>query len=72
MKQPCIFEAFLAPEDGYVISAPDQVKDESCAILNAASDTTGKPMTVAAYNVVINLDIYGQIDCRIGVYAREP
>jgi cytochrome P450 len=41
-----------------VIPTPDQIKDEAYSILNAASDTTGNTLTVAAYNVVTNPDIY--------------
>ena len=58
LEKPCIFEALLAPGEGYVIPTPDQVKDEAYSILNAASDTTGNAMTVAARNVVINPKIY--------------
>lgn len=41
-----------------MIPTPEQIADESYAILNAASDTTGNCMTVAAYNVLINPDIH--------------
>jgi hypothetical protein len=41
-----------------VIPTPDQIADESYAILNVASDITGNCLTVAAYNVVTNPDIY--------------
>jgi cytochrome P450 len=58
VEKPCIFEALLTPADAYMIPTPDQIKDEAYAILNAASDTTGNAMTVAAYNVVTNPEIY--------------
>lgn len=58
VEKPCIFEDLLTPADGYVVPTPNQIKDESYAILNAASDTTGNAMTVAAFNVVTNPDIY--------------
>lgn len=65
MAQPCIFEALLAPDAGYIVPTPDQVKDESYAILNAASDTTGNAMTVAAYNTVINPSIYQHLTAEL-------
>lgn len=58
VEKPCIFEALLTPADDYKIPTPDQIKDEAYAILNAASDTTGNAMTVAAYNVVTHPEIY--------------
>ncbi|RDW56886.1 hypothetical protein BP5796_12953 [Coleophoma crateriformis] len=58
VDKPCIFEALLEPADGYQIPTPDQIKDEAYAILNAASDTTGNAMTVTAYNVLSNPEIY--------------
>lgn len=41
-----------------MVPTPDQIADESYSILNAASDTTGNCLTVAAYNVVTNPNIY--------------
>ena len=65
MEQPCIFEALLAPADSYAVPTPDQIKDESYAVLNAASDTTGNAMTVAAYNVVSSPEIYGKLTAEL-------
>jgi cytochrome P450 len=65
MEQLCIFEALLAPADSYEVPTPEQVKDESYAVLNAASDTTGNAMTVAAYNTVINPEIYGKLTAEL-------
>ena len=65
MEQPCNFEALLAPADSYEVPTPEQVKDESYAVLNAASDTTGNAMTVAAYNTVINPEIYGKLTAEL-------
>jgi hypothetical protein len=70
MEQPCIFEALLAPADGHVIPTPDQVKDESYAILNAASDTTGNAMNVSAYHAVTNSEIHGNLTA--GLRAAFP
>lgn len=58
VEKPCIFQSLLSPDEGYVIPSPDQIKNEAYAILNAASDTTGNALTVAAYNVVTNPEIY--------------
>jgi cytochrome P450 len=36
----------------------DELKDEAYIIVAAAADTTGNAMTVAAYNTVLNPEIY--------------
>ncbi len=48
-----------------MIPTVDQIKDESYSILNAASDTTGNALTVAAYNVVTNPDIYQNLTAEL-------
>ncbi len=58
VERSSIFEALLTPADGYVVPTPDQIKDEAYSVLVAAADTTGNAMTVAAYNIVKNPDIY--------------
>lgn len=72
MEQPCIFEALLAPADGYAVPTPDHVKDESYAVLNAASDTTGNAMTVAAHNVVTNPEIYAKLTAELNAAFPNP
>jgi hypothetical protein len=72
MEQPCIFEALLAPADDYEVPTPEQVKDESYAVLNAASDTTGNAMTVAAYNTVISPEIYGRLTVELKAAFPNP
>ena len=56
-----IFETLLTPGDDYVVPSPDQLKEESYALLNAASDTTGNAMTVATYNVTKNPEMYRKL-----------
>jgi cytochrome P450 len=53
-----IFEVLLSPSDGYPVPTPEQVKDGAISVLAAAADTTGNALTVAAYNVVNNPEIY--------------
>lgn len=65
LEKPCIFEALLTPADDYEIPTPDQIKDEAYAILNAASDTTGNAMTVAAYNVVSDPGVYRNLTAEL-------
>jgi cytochrome P450 len=36
----------------------DELKDEAYIIVAAAADTTGNALTIAAYNVVLNKEIY--------------
>jgi hypothetical protein len=45
------------PEEGYIVPSVGDIKYESYGILAAAVDTTGNGMTVAAHNVVNNLEI---------------
>ncbi|KAH8787243.1 cytochrome P450 monooxygenase-like protein [Hyaloscypha finlandica] len=58
-----IFHGILAPvpEEGYVVPSVDDIKDEAYGILAAAADTTGNGMTVAAYHVVNNPEIYKKL-----------
>ena len=58
-----IFHGILTPipEEGYVVPSVDDIKDEAYGILAAAADTTGNGMTVAAYHVVNNPDIYQKL-----------
>ncbi|KAG0648396.1 Cytochrome P450 monooxygenase yanH [Hyphodiscus hymeniophilus] len=72
VEKPCIFESLLSPDEGYVIPSPDQIKDEAYAILNAASDTTGNAMTVAAYNVVTNPEIYRALTAELKEAFPNP
>lgn len=61
MDKPTIFPALLAPPPGIPAPTIDQIKDEAYSILAAAADTTGNAMTVAAYNVVNNPEIYRRL-----------
>lgn len=36
----------------------DELKDEAYIIVAAAADTTGNALTIAAYNVVLNHEVY--------------
>lgn len=72
MERPVIFETLLSPADGYTIPTPDQIKDEAYAILNAASDTTGNALTVAAYNVVTNPEIYRTLTAELKAAYPDP
>jgi hypothetical protein len=57
---PTMFQHLLTPgiTDEYVVRSVDDLKDEAYSVLGAAADTTGNCMTVAAYHVVRNPDIY--------------
>jgi cytochrome P450 len=71
LEQPCIFESLLDPADGNP-PTPEQIADESYALLNAASDTTGNAMTVAAYNAVTNPEIYGKLSSELKAAFPNP
>lgn len=59
-----IFTTLLSEDDkpeGYRIPTTWQLKDEAYSVLVAAADTTGNAMTVAAFNVLYNQDIYKKL-----------
>jgi cytochrome P450 len=59
-----IFTTLLSEEDkpdGYQIPTTWQLKDEAYSVLVAAADTTGNAMTVAAFNVLYNQNIYKKL-----------
>ncbi|EME41071.1 hypothetical protein DOTSEDRAFT_178435 [Dothistroma septosporum NZE10] len=47
--------------EGYRIPTAWELKDEAYSVLVAASDTTGNAMTVAAFNVLHNQEIYRKL-----------
>ncbi|CRG89588.1 Trichodiene oxygenase [Talaromyces islandicus] len=55
-----IFHRLLSPDAAvdYVVPTVDELKDEAYIIVAAAADTTGNALTIAAYNVVLNQEIY--------------
>ncbi|KAG4433709.1 hypothetical protein IFR05_010818 [Cadophora sp. M221] len=58
VDKPSIFPALLAPPPGIPVPSVEEIKDEALSVLAAAADTTGNAMTVSAYNVVNNPEIY--------------
>ena len=59
-----IFTTLLTSEDkpeGYRIPTTWQLKDEAYSVLVAAADTTGNAMTVAAFHVLYNQEIYKKL-----------
>lgn len=61
VDKPSIFPALLAPPEGIPAPSVEEIKDEALSILAAAADTTGNAMTVSAYNVVNNPEIYKRL-----------
>jgi cytochrome P450 len=59
-ERPTIFSELLDPEkqSGFPVPPLDELKDEVYGVLAAAADTTGNAMTVAAYKVLSNPQIY--------------
>ncbi|KAK2747805.1 hypothetical protein FQN57_001835 [Myotisia sp. PD_48] len=62
-RRPTIFHQLLDPEfmKGEQVPTVEQLKDEAYIIVAAAADTTGNAMTIAAYNVVTNPEIYKRL-----------
>jgi len=72
-EKPSIFEVLLTPGgEEYVIPTPDQIKDEAYSILAAAADTTGNAMTVAAYHVVSNPELYTKLRAELVAAFPDP
>lgn len=66
-----IFTTLLSPEDkpdGYIVPTTEQLKDEAYSVLAAAADTTGNAMTVAAYNVLANAEIYEKLASELSAH----
>lgn len=69
-----IFHGILTPnlDEGYAVPPVDDIKDESYGILAAAADTTGNGMTVAAYHVVNNPEIYTKLRAELKLAFPDP
>ncbi|THC89759.1 hypothetical protein EYZ11_010780 [Aspergillus tanneri] len=69
-----IFHQLLSPDaaDGHVVPTVEELTDEAYIILAAAADTTGNALTIAAYNVVRNPIIYGQLTTELKEAFPEP
>jgi cytochrome P450 len=63
-QRPSIFQVLLSPnekDEDYVVPGVDDLKDEAYSMLAAAADTTGNAMTVSAYKVVSDRQIYEKL-----------
>jgi cytochrome P450 len=71
---PTMFQHLLTPgiTDEYVVPSVDDLKDEAYSVLAAAADTTGNCMTVAAYYVVRNPDIYKKLNAELKANFPDP
>ncbi|KAL4776899.1 cytochrome P450 [Aspergillus nidulans var. acristatus] len=69
-----IFHELLRPDaaEGYAVPNVDELSSEAQNILGAASDTTGNTLTIAAYNVVRNPDIYARLSAEIKEAFPNP
>jgi cytochrome P450 len=73
--RPSIFQALLSPQEkdkDYVVPTVDDLKDEAYSILAASADTTGNAMTVAAYQVVSNPEIYKKVRRELEAGFPDP
>ncbi|KAI9852160.1 MAG: hypothetical protein M1838_001623 [Thelocarpon superellum] len=62
-----IFHQLLNPNatEGHIVPSVDDLKDEAYVMLSAAADTTGNAMTIAAYHVIENEDIYKKLTAEL-------
>jgi cytochrome P450 len=73
--RPSIFQALLSPQEkdkDYVVPTVDDLKDEAYSVLAASADTTGNAMTVAAYQVVSNPEIYKKVRRELEAEFPDP
>lgn len=69
-----IFHQLLTPNitEGHVAPTVEELKDEALIIVSAAADTTGNAMTIAAFNVVSNQDIYKKLTAELKEAFPDP
>lgn len=62
-----IFHQLLQPDaaEDYIVPSVDELADEAYIVLGAAADTTGNALTIGAYNVVVNADIYQRLTAEL-------
>lgn len=74
-QRPSIFQTLLSPNEkdpDYVVPTVDDLKDEAYSMLAAAADTTGNAMTVSAYKVVSNPEIYAKVRKELEAAFPDP
>ena len=69
-----IFHELLRPDatEGHVVPSVDDLVDEAFSIVAAASETTGNAMTIAAYHVLSNNDIYQTLTAELKEFFPDP
>lgn len=74
VSRTTIFHELLCPDaaEGYAVPNVDELSSEAQNILGAASDTTGNTLTIAAYNVVRNPDIYARLSAELKEAFPNP
>ncbi|KAL4929232.1 cytochrome P450 [Aspergillus undulatus] len=67
VSRSTIFHQLLRPDaaEGYKIPTVDELSDESQSLLGAAADTTGNAMNMAAYQIVINPEVYARVSTEL-------
>jgi cytochrome P450 len=70
-----IFTTLLSEKDkpdGFRVPSTWELKDEAYSVLVAAADTTGNAMTVAAFNVLHNPEIYEKLAAELRTRFPDP
>ena len=70
-----IFTTLLSEKDkpeGFQVPSTWELKDEAYSVLVAAADTTGNAMTVAAFNVLHNPEIYKKLAGELTSHFPNP
>jgi cytochrome P450 len=70
-----IFTTLLSEKDkpdGFRVPSTWELKDEAYSVLVAAADTTGNAMTVAAFNVLHNPEIYRKLATELRTRFPDP
>jgi cytochrome P450 len=74
VSRKTVFHQLLRPDDseGYKMPSVEQLSDDAYVLIAAAADTTGNAMTMAAYNVVTNPEIYGRLTAELRERFPDP
>ncbi|GFF34720.1 trichodiene oxygenase [Aspergillus udagawae] len=74
VSRKTVFHQLLRPDDteGYKMPSVEQLSDDAYVLIAAAADTTGNAMTMAAYNVVTNPEIYERLTAELRERFPDP
>ncbi|KAF7172649.1 hypothetical protein CNMCM5623_004799 [Aspergillus felis] len=74
VSRKTVFHQLLRPDDteGYKVPTVEQLSEDAYILIAAAADTTGNALTIAAYNVVSNPEIYERLTAELREKIPDP